>query len=149
MIERGEGSWVQLVVAVGPPKEIYAIAANAHDRVRRGRSIGAPMIETAAEVGLAKLRHRPPDIEDTDVAANRDEDKEKSVIRKTKGKSIGGRILKTTRTRLSEDKTRLVEESTASLDGAITRMGDCGPKSLDKTGGQRPISDDYSEESSP
>jgi hypothetical protein len=145
MIESGEGSWVQLVVAVGPPKEIYAIAANAHDRVRRGRSIGAPMIETAAEVGLAKLRHRPPDIEDTEATANRDEDKEKSAILKTEGGSINGRIQKTTRTRLSEDKTRLIEESTATFDGGITRMGSCGPKSRDKSGGQRPISDDYSE----
>jgi hypothetical protein len=147
MIERGEGSWVQIVVAVGPPKEIYAIAANAHDRVRRGRSIGAPMIETAAEVGLAKLRHRPPDIGDTDSATAGDEEKEKSVIRETKGGSIGGRIQKATRTRLSEDKTRLVEESTATFDGGITRMGNCGPKGRDTTGGQT-ISDDYSEDSS-
>jgi hypothetical protein len=149
IIAHGEAGWVELVVAVGPPKELHtAITVNSYDRVRRGKSTGAPQIEVGAEIGLAKLRNRPPDLSDTDPAAGRDEEREQSVIRKTKGGSIGGRIRKTTRTRLSGDGSRLVEESTATFDGGITGMGDCGRKSRDRTGGSMPLHDDYSDDSS-
>jgi hypothetical protein len=139
MIMHGEANWVRLVVPVGPPQIIAALTVNAHDHVKRPKTIG--MAEIERRLGLAGRGS------EQESAAQR------ALTLKTKGKDIGGSIQKTTRTRLSNDRRRLVEETTASFDeSSFPKMtGNTGGlgKALDKTGGQRPVSDRYDEESMP
>jgi hypothetical protein len=139
MIRYGEAEWVRLVSPVGPARIYPALTVNAHDEVKRPRTIGVREIE--AVVGISGRGS------EQESAAQR------ALTLKTKGKDIGGSIQKTTRTRLSNDGTRLMEETTASFDeSSFPKMtGNTGglSKTLDKTGGQRPVSDRYDEESMP
>ena len=139
MIRYGEAEWVRLVSAVGPARIYPALTVNAHDEVKRPRTIGVREIEAVLGISGRGSEH--------ESAAQR------ALTIKTKGKDIGGSIQKTTRTRLSNDGTRLVEETTASFDeSSFPKMtGNTGGlgKALDRTGGQKPVSDRYDEESMP